>query len=282
MPTPQRIHRQITKAGLEAIKRREGLRLNAYQDDAGVWTIGYGHTGDVWKGDVIDEGKAEDLLREDVKWAETTISASVQVPLKDHQFDALVSWAFNIGTGQTIDSTLVRRLNAGEFDAVPSELMRWVKVTSPTSGKKLFSQGLQNRRQSEVNQWMQANSNVQKSSSSKAVGRTKKSSSSEAVGQTKKSSSSEAVGQMGVGLAPSPIPAGRVDISKSRTLRGGAVAGAGTIAGSVLEAVENAKPQVAEAMWFMPTLKWVFVGLVLVGLAAVIYARLDDYRKGET
>jgi len=248
MPSPKRIHRQITKAGLAEIKRREGLRLKAYQDDAGVWTIGYGHTGDVWKSDVIDEAKAESYLREDVRWAESTISASVQVPLNDQQFDALVSWSFNIGVGQTIDSTLVRRLNAGEYGAVPSELMRWVKITSPVSGKKLFSQGLANRRQSESAQWVQANPNI----------------------------------QGGVGLVQSPISAGRTDISKSRTLRGGAVAGAGTVAGSVLEAVENAKPQVAEAMWFMPALKWVFVGLVLVGIGAVIYARLDDYRKGET
>jgi hypothetical protein len=63
-------------------------------------------------------------------------------------------------------------------------------------------------------------------------------------------------------------------------MRGGAVAGAGTIAGSIMDAVEQVKPQLAETMTFLPAMKWVFVALVLVGIGAVIYARLDDHRKG--
>jgi lysozyme len=250
MPTPQRIHRQISPAGLDAIKQREGLRLKAYQDQAGVWTIGYGHTGDVWEGNgQIDEAKAEALLKEDVRWAETTISANVQVALDDYEFAALVSWAFNVGTHNVIESTLVRRLNAGEYEAVPSELMRWIKITDPETGELVASQGLVNRRSMEVSQWHQG------------------------------------IGQPDLDTQPPagpivPIQHGREDITKSRTMRGGAVAGAGTLAGSIMDAVEQVKPQLAETMTFLPAMKWVFVALVLVGIGAVIYARLDDHRKG--
>jgi len=246
-----RIHRQIKHAGLAAIKQREGLRLRAYQDQADIWTIGYGHTGTVKRNDRISQIQATAYLKEDVHWAESVISASVQVPLNDDEFAALVSWAFNVGTHAVIESTLVRRLNAGDYASAASELMRWVKVTSPKTGKLVFNSGLQNRRISEVEQFTKGGARETRASIAR-------------------------------GASVAATPAGREDIAGSRTMRGAGVAGIGTVAGSVIEMVEQAKPQVAEAMWFLPAAKWVFIALVLIGIAAVIYARLDDHKKGES
>jgi len=252
MPTPQRYHRKISPEGLVAIQQREGLRLSAYQDQAGVWTIGYGHTSGVTEGMKIGTQQADDYLKEDIRWAETTISANVRMPLDEDEFATLVSWAFNIGTHNVIESTLVRKLNTGDYGSVPSELMRWIKVRYPETGQLEDNPGLINRRTSEVEQWLQGTGDATLNPDPRPVPRG----------------------------AVEPVFTGRADISKSRTMRGGAVAGAGTLAGSIVDAVEQVKPQVAETMTFLPAMKWVFVALVLIGIGAVIYARLDDHRKG--
>ncbi len=137
----------INDAGIDLIKRWEGLRLDAYLCPAGVWTIGYGSTGEhVYPGQTIAEPEAERLLRLDLARFEDVISKSVKVPLSDDEFAALVSWAFNVGCGAAESSTLVRRLNAGEPKerVFNEELMRWTKE----NGLKL--QGLVNRRQAEI------------------------------------------------------------------------------------------------------------------------------------
>ena len=105
----------INQAGLDLIKRFEGLRLEAYLCPAGVATIGYGSTGDnVYLGMTITEKEAEDLLRLDLTRFEDCISCNVKVVLTDNEYAALVSWAFNTGCGAVKSSTLLRRLNAGE------------------------------------------------------------------------------------------------------------------------------------------------------------------------
>ncbi len=246
-----REHRQISDDGLYAIKRREGLRLTAYQDSAGVWTVGYGHTGKVFPGDVITQTDAAHFLREDVRWAETTISANVKVPLTQNQFDALVSWSFNVGVHNTIESTLVRRLNAGDYGAVASELMRWVKITNPKTGKLVFNQGLQNRRMSEVEQFTR---------------------------DEKQEQNSEPAQARGASIAA--VPAGREEISGSRTLQGAAIAGSGGVAAGIVEASSQAKWQLQDMVYFIPTLKWVLIAVIVIGAAAAIYARFDDHKQG--
>ena len=113
--------------GVNLIKSFEGLRLQAYLCPAGVWTIGYGHTKGVRKGDVITEEDAEQMLRDDLIGFERCVTENVEVPLAQNQFDALVSFAFNVGCGAFKGSTLLRRLNAGDPDA-SDELLRWTKA----------------------------------------------------------------------------------------------------------------------------------------------------------
>jgi GH24 family phage-related lysozyme (muramidase) len=139
--------RKIDADTLALLKQWEGLRLTAYQDVGGVWTIGYGHTDTVKAGMVITEAGAEQLLRADLGRFEAAVSDAVKVPLTDAQFGALVSWAFNVGVTAMQDSTLVRKLNAGDYAAVPAELARWNKVKGKTVA------GLANRRAAEAGLW---------------------------------------------------------------------------------------------------------------------------------
>lgn len=133
----------MSKQGLELIKHFEGLRLAAYKCSAGVWTIGYGHTGGVNPGDIIDEITAESLLRKDVAVSESAVSRLVSVPLNQHQFDALVSFVFNLGAGNFRTSTLLKKLNAGDYSGAADEFSRWINA----GGKPL--PGLARRREAE-------------------------------------------------------------------------------------------------------------------------------------
>lgn len=133
----------INQAGLDLIKKFEGLRLSAYEDAVGVLTIGYGHTDGVWDGQKITEDEAEALLKHDLGHAETAVEAMVTYPLNENQFAALVSFAFNLGTKALRDSTLLRKLNAGFPKAAAEEFLKW----DHAGGKLLL--GLQLRRQAE-------------------------------------------------------------------------------------------------------------------------------------
>ncbi len=114
-------------AGMALTKSFEGLRLRAYQDCAGVWTIGYGHTGrDVFPGDNITEAEAEALLRSDLADAVTCVNRAVTVSVKQQQFDALVDFCFNAGRGSLLGSTLLRKVNAGDFAGAAAQFGLWV------------------------------------------------------------------------------------------------------------------------------------------------------------
>jgi lysozyme len=142
--------RRINRAGLAHIKSWEGLRLTAYLDVAGILTIGYGSTGShVRPGMKITEEQAEALLKKDLDRFEARVENYVKVPLSDNQFAALVSFDFN--TGALHKSTLLKKLNAGDYKSVPGELMKWTKAK--VNGKLTTVQGLVNRRTSEVGLW---------------------------------------------------------------------------------------------------------------------------------
>ena len=134
----------IGNKGLEMIKHFEGLELNAYQCAAGVWTIGYGHTKGVQKGMVISEDTANEMLVEELKEYENYINTLVEVELNQNQFDAMVSWVYNLGSSNLQASTLLKVLNAGDYEGVPAQIMRWNKA----GGKVL--EGLTRRRQAEA------------------------------------------------------------------------------------------------------------------------------------
>lgn len=138
--------------GIKLIKDFEGERLGAYLCPAGVWTIGYGHTDaagppKVVPGMVITKREAEDILRRDLLKYEVAVDRAVSVPLTPNQFDALVSFCYNVGAGAFSKSTLVKKLNRGDYDAVPAELMKWNKA----NGKELS--GLTRRRRAEAALW---------------------------------------------------------------------------------------------------------------------------------
>lgn len=140
---------RISDAGLELIIRFEGLRLEAYKDPVGIWTIGCGHTGpDVRSGLKISRARAMQLLREDVREAEDAVNRLVQAPLNQAQFDALSSFAFNAGGGALGASTLLRRLNAGDQRGAQGEFAKWVKGT--IGGRKVTLPGLVRRRAAEA------------------------------------------------------------------------------------------------------------------------------------
>lgn len=132
---------EISNKGLALIKEFEGLRLEAYQCQAGVWTIGYGSTIGVRKGDIITEATADKMLANDIISFELVVNNEVTVPLTQNQFDALVSLAFNIGATAFKNSTLVKKLNL-RHDAA-DEFLRWRYVN------RVESPGLLRRREAE-------------------------------------------------------------------------------------------------------------------------------------
>lgn len=129
----------------EIIKDFEGLELEAYKCPADVLTIGYGHTKKVSAGDVITEGEADILLALDVQDAERAVNAYVDVDINQNQFDALVSFVYNLGAGNFKSSTLLRKLNQGDYLGAANEFQRWNKA----GGKVL--RGLVRRREAEAN-----------------------------------------------------------------------------------------------------------------------------------
>jgi len=141
--------RVISQNGLDLIKHFEGLYTDAYVCPAGVPTIGYGHTVNVSIGQCITPKQAENILKEDMEKFSSAVEKSITVELNDNQFAALVSFAFNCGIGNLRVSTLRRKLNAGDYDCVPSELSRWVKALDPSTGKKRSLAGLVKRRAAE-------------------------------------------------------------------------------------------------------------------------------------
>ena len=114
--------------GIALIKKFEGCELKAYQCSAGVWTIGYGHTKDVEEGDTISKDQAEEMLVEELHEYENYVNEYVNVALSQNQFDALVSWVYNLGPANLKASTLLKVLNAGEYDEVPAQIKRWNKA----------------------------------------------------------------------------------------------------------------------------------------------------------
>ena len=117
---------QTTEILFEKLKSFEGCRLQAYQDAAKVWTIGYGHTKGVKKGDNITQEKAEEYLREDVEEVEGQILA-LNLNLTQPQFDALVSFVYNVGSGAFKESTLLRFIREGRSEnEIKKQFRSWV------------------------------------------------------------------------------------------------------------------------------------------------------------
>lgn len=139
--------KKISADGIALIKSFEGLYLRAYRCPAGVLTIGWGSTEGVREGAVISEDEAEEMLHKELERFEEAVNHLVKVPLTQHQFDALVSFSYNVGSRALEHSTLLRKLNDGDYNAVPAELGRWVR------GGGRVLQGLVRRRRAEGMLW---------------------------------------------------------------------------------------------------------------------------------
>lgn len=140
--------KMLSIAGLDALRRHEGFSSVPYRDAAGHWTIGYGHkvaAGEDFAS--VTEAQAMQLLAGDVNAAEDAVNALVRVPLTQAQFDALVSFVYNVGAGAFRSSTLLKVLNAGDYAQVPAQLARWRFVTR--GGQKVELAGLVSRRSAE-------------------------------------------------------------------------------------------------------------------------------------
>ena len=118
---------RINKAGLDLIKKFEGLRLKSYKCPGGKWTIGYGHTGQSIKsGQTITEHQADAILDVDVDKFERGVLAALDGhPVTENQFSALVSFAFNLGTAALARSSLLKKLKAGDIAGAAAEFMKW-------------------------------------------------------------------------------------------------------------------------------------------------------------
>jgi lysozyme len=146
--------------GLAFTEQFEGLRLTAYQDSVGVWTIGYGHTGpDVHPSLTITRRQASALLLKDVASAVAAVNRLVKVPLTQNQFDALVDFVFNAGAGNFAGSTLLRDLNAGNYAGAAAQFPRWVHA-----GNQILA-GLVSRRNAEQALFLEAGAAAATSSS---------------------------------------------------------------------------------------------------------------------
>jgi lysozyme len=153
---------QISPHALELLEQWEGFKLQVYKDSAGLPTIGVGHlltkselsSGKITLngvpvkyGNGLTEQQVTALLEQDVQPAAAAVSNGVKVPLTQNQFDALVSFTFNVGVAAFTSSTLLKLLNQGQYDQVPAQLLRWTRA-----GGQVI-QGLVNRRNNEIKLW---------------------------------------------------------------------------------------------------------------------------------
>jgi len=136
-----------SKNGFDLTKQFESCKLRSYQDQGGVWTIGWGHTEGVHEGMTCTPLEADTWLHQDVGKAEVAVNAFVLVPLTQDEFDALVDFVFNLGSAKFRNSTLLRLLNAGDYKGAAAEFDKWDHI-----GAKEIA-GLLRRREAETSEF---------------------------------------------------------------------------------------------------------------------------------
>lgn len=136
--------------GTELIKSFESLKLESYQDQRGIWTIGWGHTLFVQPYQTCTSADADLWFAQDTNWVSSAINNSVKVPLNQNQFDALASFTFNVGVGSEAHSTLVKDLNVWNIPAAANQFLVWNHVNG------VVDPGLTRRRQAEQTLFLEA------------------------------------------------------------------------------------------------------------------------------
>jgi GH24 family phage-related lysozyme (muramidase) len=150
---------QASLRGEALIQKWEGLFLKAYLDPVGVLTIGYGTISNkqlginVRPGMVISKEKAVEWMRVELRQQEQWMANLIKVPLTQYQWDCLDSFVFNVGIGNFKRSTLLKKLNKGDYASVPSELLKWTKARDRRTNKYVTLRGLLNRRNDEARMW---------------------------------------------------------------------------------------------------------------------------------
>lgn len=258
---------KTSPAGIALIKRFEGLhdkgsdgRIHAYLCPAGIPTIGWGTTDGVVMGHSCTEAEAEELLKRGLGWREERLIELIDVDVSQEQFDALMSWTYNVGLEAARKSTLLKVLNRGDYAAVPAQLMRWTKAT--VKGKRIDLPGLVARRQAEAALWLSPPATA-------------------------------LVGRMAQKVEESPtVEAPRATTFKrSATVFGILMSGLGWVVTMTQEAVQIATSALSEIGILQPIadvmgrvgidVPTIGVGLGVTGLAIALFRKLDDSAKGK-
>lgn len=151
MSHPENANLTISTEGLALIKKWEGWYPKAYKDPVGIWTIGWGTTGEeAVPGRRITKKQGETFLRKSLQDDEATVKRLTDVPLTQHQFDALVSFVYNVGSGNYSKSTLRKLLNRKNYAGAAQQFVRFNKARSRETGKWMTLRGLTNRREDEA------------------------------------------------------------------------------------------------------------------------------------
>lgn len=239
----------VCPSGINIVKKFEGLHkvtqegyVRAYRCPAGKWTIGYGHTKGVRSGMRATPTECDEFLRQDLEEAGAIVRRHVSVPLSQNQFDALVSFVFNLGGGNFQSSTLLKKLNRGLYEEIPAQILRWNKAR--VDGKLTELRGLTRRRTAEAALFAM---------------------------------DAPLAGDGGDMMPQKPEQTAVKPLTKSKTLAGAGAAGIGTI-GTV---IGDAATQIEGLVAYSEEIKLVFLGLTIVGIALVTYARIKDHKEGE-
>lgn len=256
--------RQVSNKGRRFIEIAEAPGgvpvLVAYLDDAGVPTIGFGSTRGVYLGMTITEEEAHERMRSDLGDAERAVERLVKVELTQDQFDALVSFVFNVGVGAFAESTLLRLLNQGRYDLVDDQMLRWVFLTK--AGKKVTSKGLKNRRMREAALWNESLTHAE----------------IEAATEVKLSRS----------MPDTPPP--RDKLMQTSTGKAQATALTAGAAGAAVEAanktgatdfLRDQASSFGEMSQYLDFAKYIFVVLTLAAIAFTMWERVKKLREGE-
>jgi len=245
---------RTSKAGQDLIKSFEGChkmrsdgKIQAYVCPAGHWTIGWGTTKGVYRGQIITKEEADALFLADLEMFENAVNRLVKVDLTQNQFDALVSFVYNLGEGAFAKSTLLKRLNSGQFEEVPEQLMRWNKAR--VKGVLQPLRGLTRRRAAEAALF----------------------------------SVNEDLGGDGVILPSLPEAKQPKPKVKSRKFWGTITAGITAVtswATSNIESLQSgfsaASDQLINVIPFAPSLSTILVVLTVAGVALAVFAQFDD------
>ncbi len=277
---------QTNQAGLDLIKMFEGLRLEAYVDAVGIWTIGYGHTKGVRAGMVITEEKAEQFLREDLADAEGAVSRLVKVPVNGNEFSALASLVFNIGSGNFQRSTVLRRLNAEDRVGAADAIEWWNK--GRVNGVLTVLPGLVRRRAAEKALFLTPT--PQELLTDLIVNAT----SDDDRGVVESPPASEPQGggsDQGLESRVTPVEGSRDrrdNLSSSRTMQGAGVAGAAGAsavgAGTTMNSEQPTSMGRTIKDYLIEYQSEILIAIGVVILLAALYimiARWDDWRKGK-